>query len=137
MATFPFARDRTEVCVPMPPSANNLFRSMVGKTGGVFRVKTTEYKRWIKSAELELMRLRGPESMPARLRLTARGKINRARDLDNMIKPIQDALVEYEVIPGDNLMNVIGLVVDYKPDHGEPRVSVTLESAKIEIGVGS
>ena len=90
--------------IPQPPSTNNLFANI---NGG--RVKSQAYKSWITAAGWELKAQKptpidGPVSIALRV-----GACNRARDLDNFLKPVIDMLVAHKLIKTDNLTTVIGV----------------------------
>lgn len=88
--------------IELPPSTNNLFATVKGR-----RVKSKEYTRWIKRNLPTVAQLRQP-ILPCRVVIGLFGKINGARDGDNFLKPIMDALVSAGVIPGDSLRYVVG-----------------------------
>lgn len=88
--------------LPLPPSANALFRNIKG--GG--RTKTAAYKAWIDEAGYHLMqawREAGkPEIAPQPMRLTIElGLINRRRDAGNCLKAIEDLLCRCLPVPDD------------------------------------
>jgi len=92
--------------LPVPPSTNALFANARGKG----RVKTPEYKAWLKSAGLLVSfqtaktRVR---SVPSPVIVEVRiGKVNQARDADNFMKAVNDLLVACGVIAGDNLIHL-------------------------------
>jgi Holliday junction resolvase RusA-like endonuclease len=116
----PPVRDRLEVETPIPPSVNNLFRSTGNK-----RFKTREYRDWLALAVPAFSRLRQAAAFPVEVWVCVVGKVNQARDLDNLLKPIGDALVDAGVLPGDNLKHVNRWDVWFEPSDGEPRVLVS------------
>lgn len=85
--------------LPYPPTANNLYRNL--RTGG--RVKTGHYNAWLADA---LALLRGQRFTPVegsyRLRIFVDRPDNRARDIDNTIKPVSDLLKKAGVISDDS-----------------------------------
>lgn len=86
------------VTLPLPPSANGLFHNVHGHG----RVRTYQYRRWSDAAGwlIRVARLRafsGPVSISIRA-----GRPSRRRDLDNLAKPVLDALVAYGVIVDDS-----------------------------------
>lgn len=109
---------RNVVTVTLPPSTNNLFATSGGK-----RVKTREYKDWIAAVVPLFMDLKRPE-LPCRVCISLEGKVPRQRDGDNFLKPVMDALVTAQVIPGDSLVYIVGASWGYWPDDGRPRLSV-------------
>lgn len=90
--------------LPIPPSANALFIAV-----GRRRVKSKPYTAWIAQAGL-MLNLSGMKPVSAPVRVSIRvGRCNRARDLDNAIKPTVDLLVRHGIIPDDNMMTVVSV----------------------------
>lgn len=113
--------------VPVPPSVNNLF-----VTRGARRFKSPEYRAWLLAAVPVLANLRKPGRLPAEIRVTVFGPINAARDLDNLLKPIGDALVAAGVIPGDSVKHVGRWTVERKPDSVAPAAVAVVAVAAME-----
>jgi len=90
----------TEIWLPYPPSVNAAFRNVSG--GG--RKRTDGYRKWRKHAAEEIM-VQRPAKFKGHyiLRIKARRPDNRKRDIDNLIKPISDALVAAGVVKDDDL----------------------------------
>lgn len=89
----------------MPPSANGMRKSFI-KGGKVFSVKSDEYASWRAAAAQELRiqcvgRVEGPYSLSIVAQRNWRSK--RARDIDNIIKPLSDALVKAGIVKDDSL----------------------------------
>lgn len=89
----------------MPPSTNGLRKSFV-KDGKVVSVKTDQYTSWRDAALWEISAQRpgkvdGPYTLSIAVQRHWRSK--RARDIDNIIKPISDALVKAGVVEDDSL----------------------------------
>lgn len=89
----------------MPPSANGLRKSFI-KDGKVISAKSDAYANWRKAAMWEIAaqrpgRIDGPYSLSIAAQRNWRSK--RARDIDNLIKPISDALVKAGVVLDDSL----------------------------------
>ncbi len=89
----------------MPPSANSM-RSHFIADGKVRSVKSKEYARWKQTAAWMVAAARpgkvsGPYCLSIAVQRDWRSK--RARDIDNIIKPISDALVAAGVIKDDSL----------------------------------
>jgi Holliday junction resolvase RusA-like endonuclease len=101
-------RQAMHAWIPHPPSTNHLFATVNGR-----RVKTGVYKAWQKKAVSVLLHLRPPESLPCRVVMLVYGKLNPARDLDNMVKPALDALVAAGVLPADNVTAVRRCEIEY------------------------
>lgn len=87
----------TELHLPYPPSANNLWeRARHGMR------KTDAYKNWLLYAASEA-RKQKPEAIdgPYHLSIQVKRPDKRRRDLDNLVKPISDLLVSVGVIEDD------------------------------------
>lgn len=90
----------------MPPSTNGLRTHFVDGAGKVRSAKTKRYADWRKAAVWEIAAARpGRISGPYRLSIAVQRdwRSKRARDIDNIIKPVSDALVEAGVIKDDSL----------------------------------
>ncbi|SMF65708.1 Holliday junction resolvase RusA (prophage-encoded endonuclease) [Xaviernesmea oryzae] len=102
----PLAVDRARLTLTaMPPSANGLRKSFI-KEGKVFSVKSDEYSGWRKAAVSEIQsqgagRIVGPYFLFVTAQRHWRSK--RARDIDNILKPISDALVKAGIVEDDCL----------------------------------
>lgn len=102
--TGPRAFIRIEIS-DMPPSANGLRKSFV-KDGKVFSAKSEKYAAWRKAVVWEIAaqrvgRVDGPYSLSIAAQRNWRSK--HPRDIDNIIKPISDALVKAGVVQDDSL----------------------------------
>ena len=89
----------------MPPSANSLRKSFI-KDGKVFSAKSDQYAVWREATLWEIAnqragRVEGPYSLSIAAQRHWRSR--RARDIDNIIKPISDVLVKAGVIEDDFL----------------------------------
>lgn len=82
--------------LPRPPSVNAMFRNVPG----VGRVKTTDYKNWIKEAGWMLNAQR-PQPIQGDYRLLVLVGPTRA-DIDNLTKAINDLLQSHGVVENDN-----------------------------------
>lgn len=80
---------------------NNLFRGQ-----GKRRFKTKQYREWLAKSIPLLAMLRPATAFPVGITVLVVGKMNVQRDLDNLLKPIGDALVEAKIIPGDDIRRV-------------------------------
>lgn len=88
----------TTFTIPRPPSANNAFRNLPG--GG--RARTHGYTKWREEAGWEIRSQRPAKfSGPFEVEILCPRPDNRARDIDNLIKPILDCLVKAGVTPDD------------------------------------
>lgn len=89
----------------MPPSTNGLRKTFV-RDGRVVSVKTDQYTSWRKAAMWEVAAQRpGKIDGPYRLAIAAQRnwRSKRARDIDNLIKPLSDLLVKAGVVIDDSL----------------------------------
>ena len=117
-------RTQPSVRIPLPPSANKLFKTVAGH-----RAKSREYKAWLKDVAGALLTLQGPASYPCRFHWAFGGAgINESRDGDNLLKPLLDVCVAAGVIPGDCLRYVRGWRGEYQPHAGEPGVKIWFET---------
>jgi Holliday junction resolvase RusA-like endonuclease len=114
--------DAAEVSVP--PSTNNLFRDT-----GNRRFKTREYRDWLAEAIPTLATLRPPARFPVAIIVRVTGKLNVQRDLDNLLKPVGDALVDAGVLPADDVRHVTHWDVRYFRDERQPVVAIRIEEA--------
>jgi len=93
----------------MPPSANGLRKSFI-KDGKVISTKSDGYADWRKAAVSEIKaQTVGKVEGPYRLSIVAQRhwRSKRARDIDNIIKPISDALVKAGVVSDDSLAECV------------------------------
>ena len=85
--------------LPIPPSANALTRN-----AGNRRHKTLDYKAWIADAGWAIQRApaatRRPIAGPYALVIKAQ-RPNKMRDLDNIVKPLNDLLKRHKLITDD------------------------------------
>lgn len=117
----------------MPPSANAM-RSHFMRDGKVCSVKSKPYAAWKKAAAWEIASAR-----PGRIEGAYRLHINvqrdwrsrRARDIDNIIKPVSDALVAAGVVSDDSLAEEVR--AKWADDLGGPAVVVLICVAKAEL----
>lgn len=110
---------KAAVEVPLPPSVNHLF-----VTRGRRRFKSPEYRAWLAAAVPLLAALVRPERLPVEITVLVLGKVNNSRDLDNLLKPLGDAVVRARVIPGDSVKHVRRWSVEYVGDGTGEAVAV-------------
>lgn len=93
-------------CPILPPSANGLHVNVPGKG----RVKSSAYTKWRNDA-VRLFRSQSKDKIigPYSLQIEAGRliKTKRARDLDNIIKPISDAVVKAGLVEDDSLAEFV------------------------------
>ena len=93
------------VITDMPPSANAM-RAHFVQGGKVRSVKSKNYAAWKKAAAWEIAsarpgKIEGPYTLSIAAQRDWRSK--RARDIDNLIKPVSDALVAAGVVSDDSM----------------------------------
>lgn len=120
--------------VPVPPSANHLWRT-VSRTNrrGVrktFVTKTPKYKDWLEEAVL-LLRcgLSRPQQYPVGVRIVIRGGKgwDARRDLDNATKALIDAVKHSGRIPDDSTEFVTRIELEFvPPTHKNTRAGCTV-----------
>lgn len=113
----------------MPPSANSLRKSFV-RDGKVVSAKTDAYSAWREAAVWEIAgqragRIDGPYSLSIAAQRNWRSK--RARDIDNVIKPVSDALVKAGIVKDDSLAERV--TAQWADDLGGPAVVVIVQEA--------
>lgn len=89
----------------MPPSANGMRAHFIAD-GKVRSVKSKTYAAWKKAAAWEIAAARHPRiDGPYRLSIAAQRdwRSKRARDIDNIIKPVSDAIVAAGIVKDDSL----------------------------------
>ena len=93
-----------------PPSANRLWRNIRGRT-----IKSAEYRHWLALVYGEILVARcGRISGAYRLEVRATAPDRRRRDIDNLLKPISDALVTSGVVADD--CAAISVYAEWAPD---------------------
>ena len=117
--------------LPVPPSANHLWRNLRGAT--LLSKAARTYRKVVGEAVL----MRGPGvSLPltGRLRLTIilTAPDRRRRDLDNCIKPIQDALTHAGVWVDDEQIDALIIHRD-PPNKAQPGVYVAVSELGLDI----
>lgn len=113
----------------MPPSANGLRKSFV-VNGKVMSAKSDAYAAWREAAIWEIAaqrpgRIEGPYHLFIAAQRHWRSK--RARDVDNLTKPISDALVKAGVVSDDSLAESASAT--WMDDLGGPAAVVFIQEA--------
>ena len=120
-----------QTILPWPPSVNATYRAHGGRV-----ILSTRYRRWRKAVADVFASLAGPRGFEGRVavRLVLRAGTRRAYDLDNRVKPVQDALVHAGILGDDEQVDRLEVVrgrsatAQEKRDHGRyGHVLVTVE----------
>ena len=120
----------------MPPSTNGLRSSFV-RNGKVVSAKSSTYASWRKAATWEIVSQKtgcvtGPYVLHIAVQRNWRTK--RARDIDNIIKPISDALVEAGVVKDDSLAERVS--AQWSDDLGGAAVVALVQPYSLEWNEG-
>lgn len=100
----------TELHLPLPPSANRLWRA--GR-GNIYT--SPRYKNWLRDAGWLAIAQHKEQPKPPRingpyaLSVQAVRPDKRRRDLDNLIKPINDLLKTIDVVEDDSHMEMLSM----------------------------
>lgn len=117
--------DPVPIQIAYPPSANNIWRNVNGKT-----LLSEAYRKWRTAAIWDIASQRPAKVLgPYRLTIIATRPDKRARDLDNLAKPISDALTASGVIRDDSDAQSILLAWSASAPDRNGGVSITLEAA--------
>lgn len=99
--------------VPAPPSTNKIWTVSAGRM-----VRRKAYRRWMDEAVL-LLRHGLPEIVgKPSIAVHIEANLDRRRDLDNVIKPILDALTKAGRIPDDRYIDHIEITRTDTPERG-------------------
>jgi Holliday junction resolvase RusA-like endonuclease len=121
------------VIAEMPPSANAMRAHFIAG-GKVHSVKSKPYAAWKKATAWEIAsarpgRIDGPYRLSIAVQRDWRSK--RARDIDNAIKPVSDALVAAGVVTDDSLCESVS--AKWADNLGGPAVVVLICAAEQEL----
>jgi crossover junction endodeoxyribonuclease RusA len=85
--------------LPYPPSANRLWRNFNGRS-----IKSAEYRKWSDAASIAILQAKIGKSFggPYHLEIQAVRPDRRARDIDNIIKPVGDAIAAAGLVRNDS-----------------------------------
>lgn len=115
--------------LPMPPSANKIWRNLGDRV-----VKSADYRHWLFAANAAIpFAARGVITGRCRVTITADRPDRRARDIDNLAKPILDALKPQKNLPLKGVIRddhlVAPLILDWSSEEpvSNPMVRVTVE----------
>lgn len=115
----------------MPPSTNSLRAHFVDAAGKVRSAKTKRYASWREATAWEIGALRpgkieGPYSLSLAVQRDWRSK--RARDIDNIIKPVSDVLVAAGIITDDSLAERVS--AQWADDLGDAAIVAIIQPAE-------
>lgn len=99
------------VDLPYPPSANRLWRAVRGR-----QIKSAEYRAWLLEAQAAITAARVTGSMPGayHLEIHATRPDWRARDLDNLVKPLSDAIAAAGLVINDS--KAVSILAAWSPE---------------------
>lgn len=87
-----------QATLPYPPTANKLWRFVPGQRTPL---KSEDYRRWLAAVDACLpMSMRGKVRGSCRVEIIAERPDARKRDLDNLVKPILDAIKDGKTLKG-------------------------------------
>lgn len=106
-----------QLTLPVPPSVNTIWRVSNGRM-----VKSAKYREWLSCCDLAALQSRIPRpsiKKPVSVDVVVRTGHgwNRSRDIDNLLKPILDWLVRWDILSGDDcgVVRQIHLSIDPRP----------------------
>ena len=102
--------------LPPPPSTNHLYAHH-----GSHRYKSPQYKRWLKDVGYFLNLSPSLDGKPYKVKILA--NVDRKRDIDNLVKPILDAMVRSQVVPDDRWCDYVEVERSLAPDKNMVRVT--------------
>jgi len=113
---------KTIITLPFPVSVNAMYANR--KNGG--RQKSKRYLTWANAAGWEL-KSQSPISIKGRVNLDVvfQRKDRRRRDISNLIKSVEDLLVDHGIIEDDSLVDELRLSWG---GHNSPGALVQIES---------
>lgn len=99
------------VDLPYPPSANRLWRAVRGR-----QIKSAEYRSWLLEAQAAITEACIGGSMPGayHLEIHATRPDWRARDLDNLVKPLSDAIAAAGLVINDS--KAVSILAAWSPE---------------------
>lgn len=102
--------------IPIPPSVNHAWKIVRTRSGVAAKVRSKQYDAWIQEAVLRLRFGMDPAvTYPVAVTVTIGGgsgfRVN--RDIDNVLKPVVDALRHAERIREDDVRHVRRVACEY------------------------
>lgn len=123
------------VTLPLPPSTNNLFDTWITPEGKPIRVKSAEYKAWIKEAGYGARWERFTEDKHNAIRwrcAIVAYSLPEARDLDNLGKATLDLIGTMTGLR-DRSGNLRGIGIDVADDDPEERARIVVTMTLLEV----
>lgn len=118
-----------EFFLPLPPTVNSMYSGGSGQR----RFKTKKYKEWCAQAEVLCKAVRKVQEYPVRLEIGIVWPDNRACDLSNRIKAIEDILVNTGILKDDDRKHIAALAVfDGGVDRARAGAYVRIEYENID-----
>jgi len=117
------------------PSTNNLFATVVSRTGKSHRVKTSEYAAWKAETVIRLrLAMKPVKTFPVSVHIiVVAGKdFRKSRDIANIEKAVGDALVEAEILPDDKVKYVWDSRQTYLP---QPNLAKSFALVRVAEGI--
>jgi Holliday junction resolvase RusA-like endonuclease len=116
------------ITLPFPPSTNGLFSTGM-RNGKLIRFTSPAYKEWQARAGnwlREQMKREKPSfTYPVHVRIIAGKPDNRARDIDNLNKPILDLLVKGGLLADDSSKYVQSVHTEWTTQHTGIEVAIS------------
>jgi crossover junction endodeoxyribonuclease RusA len=114
------------ITLAYPPSANRLWRNTPKGT-----LKSAEYRAWLTEAYAAVLMTnpRPKVAGPYRMTLTADRPDRRRRDLSNLLKATEDALVHCQVVEDDSLAQSIHMSWSDVSPQSPGQIRVRIEAA--------
>lgn len=103
---MPDAEPAAHFAMPVCPSTNNLY---VTRRHGIGRARSPTYRAWIERAGWTV-KLARPARVAGAVRVLIEVPFNRRRDIDNIIKPVLDLLVNLDLIDDDNMVDDLRII---------------------------
>lgn len=106
-----------QLTLPVPPSVNTIWRVSNGRM-----VKSAKYREWLSCCDVYALQSRVPRpgiKKPCAVDVVIRTGHGwkTSRDIDNILKPILDWLVRWDILSGDDcgVVRQITVSIDSKP----------------------
>lgn len=111
------------ILLPWPPTVNHYYTVARGRK--ILSTKGRAYKAYaVKCMTVQRIAKLDAEAAPFGLHILARPPDKRRRDLDNLLKPIIDSLVDYGAIPDDWMVHDIRIQRLNRIDDGQIEVQI-------------